>query len=177
MYKSGNVGFRPIEEADLEILRRLRNDMSTFLNLGTADMASLQGQHEWWKRDLYTARDQRLTLVQVDTDEVIGVLRIVGIDHVNANCEVGLDLLPEKRGLGLGKQSYACVLEYLFDQKNMNMVYLKVADFNPGASKLYESLGFERTGYYKDYMFRHGKYWDYHLMCMTRAHYNALRKH
>lgn len=175
MYKSGNVGFRPIEESDLEILRRLRNDMITFLNLGTADMASFQGQQAWWKRDLYTARDQRLTLVQLDTDEVIGVLRIVGIDHVNANCEVGLDLLPEKRGLGLGKQSYACVLDYLFNQKNMNMVYLKVADFNPGASKLYESLGFERTGYYKDYLFRHGKYWDYHLMCMTRAHYKTLR--
>lgn len=176
MYKSGNVGFRPIEEADLEILRQLRNDMSTFLNLGTADMASFQGQREWWKGDLYTARDQRLTLVQLDTDEVIGILRFVNIDHSNANCEVGLDLLPEKRGQGLGKLSYACALEYLFDQKNMNMVYLRVADFNPGASRLYEGLGFVRTGYYKDYLFRYGKYWDYHLMCMTRAQYAEQRK-
>lgn len=176
MYQSGNIGFRPIEEADLEILRRLRNDMSTFLNLGTVDMASLQGQQTWWKRDLYSARDQRLTLVQIDTKEVIGVLRITGIDHENANCEVGLDLVLEKRGQGLGKASYGCVLEYLFNQKNMHMVYVRVAEFNTDASKLYETLGFERTGFYKDYLFRHGRYWDYHLMCLTRTRHNALRR-
>lgn len=36
------------------------------------------------------------------------------------------------------------LLEFLFMHYNMNMVYLKVAGFNPYAKKLYEKVGLKK---------------------------------
>ena len=62
-----------------------------------------------------------------------------------------------------------------FDEFNMNMVYLRVADFNPGARKLYEKVGFKETGKFPKFFFRKGQFWDYILMSLLRKDYNELR--
>lgn len=175
MYARGKIGFRPIEESDLEILRALHNEMTTLLQLGNTDLASREEQIAWWKSLANSARAKRYTLVDVTDNSVIGILRILNIEESNRNCEVGLDIVPELRGKGYGRASYETVLEYIFLHWNMHMVYLKVADFNERARGLYRSLGFEDTGYFKDYMYRHGRYWNYLVMCMTRDDYFKQR--
>jgi len=56
----------------------------------------------------------------------------------------------------------------------MNMVYLKVADFNPDAKKLYEKVGFEETVKLPQFYYRHGKYWDYVIMSQTKNEYKKV---
>ncbi|MCF6296421.1 MAG: GNAT family N-acetyltransferase [Flavobacteriaceae bacterium] len=51
---------------------------------------------------------------------------------------------------------------------NMNMVYLKVASFNPNAKKLYLKIGFQETGRLPQFYYRHGKYWDYIIMSILK---------
>jgi RimJ/RimL family protein N-acetyltransferase len=171
MYIRGNIGFRPIEESDLEILRALHNEMSTLLQLGNIDLASRSEQLAWWKSLANSPRAKRYTLVDVEKDRIIGLLRVLNIEEGNRNCEVGLDIVPDLRGHGYGKASYETALEYIFQHWNMHMVYLKVGDFNDRARSLYKSLGFEDTGHFKEYLYRHGRYWDYLVMCMTRDAY------
>jgi RimJ/RimL family protein N-acetyltransferase len=165
------VGFRPIEEGDLETLRALRNDMTTLLQLGSVDMVSGEQQAEWWRGLSRNRTDSRYTIVEAETGAVIGMVRVQNIDLVNAHCEIGLDIVPAYRGRGFGTAGYEMILEYLFDHRNMHMVYLRVADFNDRARGLYERLGFVETGRYNEYLYRHGRYWDYILMTMTRDQY------
>ena len=96
---------------------------------------------------------------------------ILNIDNINSNCEIGVDILPEERNKGFATKAYKCVLEYLFKHKNMHTIYLKVADFNPKAELLYEKIGFVKTGYLSEYLFRNGKYWNYNIMCITFDEY------
>lgn len=175
MYISGKIGFRPIEERDLETLRLLHNEMSTLLQLGNVDMASTDEQIAWWKSLRSGPRTTRYSLVEVATDKVVGILRMQNMEQANKNCEIGLDILAERRGEGLGQASYETALEYLFLHANMHMVYVKVGHFNDRARTLYKKLGFEETGYFKEYLYRHGKYWDYLIMCMTIDAYRAIR--
>ena len=63
------------------------------------------------------------------------------------------------------------ILEFLFNHLNMNMIYLKVADFNPNAKNLYKKVGFEETGKFEQFFYRHGKYWDYIVMSITKQRY------
>ena len=91
-----NIGFRPIDEKDVEILRKLRNDMSTFLNLGTAEMSHSEDQYNWWKNHSFNSKNQRYTLVEKSTNKILGILRILNIDNINSNCEIGVDILPEE---------------------------------------------------------------------------------
>ena len=84
---------------------------------------------------------------------------------------IGLDIVPTLRRRGYGRASYRMLLEYLFLHFNMHMVYLRVGEFNGQAKALYERLGFVEGGAFKEYLYRHGRYWDYILMCMTKEQY------
>jgi len=174
VYIHQNVGFRPIEADDLEPLRALHNDMTTLLQLGTVDLVSSDEQVEWWKGLSKNRTEKRYSVVELGSGKVIGMVRIQNIDSVNAHCEVGLDIVPTHRGKGYGTSSYRMVLEYLFLHYNMHMVYLRVAEFNERAIRLYEQLGFVETGRFTEYLFRNGKFWDYILMTMTRDRYMQL---
>ena len=175
MFSKELVGFRPIEFDDIETLRAIRNDSSTFLQMGSVEMISRKNQEEWWRSDPSSGSSPRYTIVD-DANKVIGLLRLQNLDLANGNCEVGLDIAVEKRGQGLGYAAYECVLEYLFDHKNLHMVYLKVAVFNPTAIQLYEKLGFKKYGYFPQYLFRHGNYQDYLIMAILVSEYRALRQ-
>ena len=175
MYVRGPVGFRPIEEQDLEPLRLLHNEVSTLMQLGNADLVSAEQQVEWWKTLHRSKSAWRFSIVEIATGQVVGLLRVQNIESNNRNCEIGLDIVPERRGQGLATAAYEAILEYLFLHFNMHMVYLRVADFNDGAKRLYEKLHFRETGRYVEYLYRHGRYWDYIVMSMTIGDYRASR--
>jgi RimJ/RimL family protein N-acetyltransferase len=172
MYKYKDIAFRVIEREDLETLRKLHNDPNTYLNLLNIDFVDEEGQLEWWKNLYKKKDDKRYVICFADRPNVIiGRLRIQNINWLHNNCEVGLDIMPEYRGKGYGVKSYEMLLEFLFNHMNMNMVYLKVAEFNPNAKKLYEKVGFKETGRLPQFYYRHGKYWDYIIMSLTKDEY------
>lgn len=172
MYTYKEIGFRPIEKSDLETLRKLHNDPTTLLNLATTELIDETGQQDWWENLHRIKNDKRYTICFSDNPEkIIGRLRIQNIDRQNRNCELGLDILGEYRSKGYGYMSYMMILEFLFLHYNMNMVYVRVADFNPKARSLYRKAGFKETGFYKDFIYRNGKYCDYIILCITKSEF------
>jgi RimJ/RimL family protein N-acetyltransferase len=160
----------------LQKLQELHNDQDIWGNLFNIDFVDSNSQEAWWKSLSNKKHDLRYVICFEDNpDEIIGRLRIQNINHQHNNCEVGLDIIKEYRGKGFGFISYQMLLQFLFDEFNMNMVYLRVADFNPGARKLYEKVGFRETGKFPKFFFRKGQFWDYILMSLLREDYNELR--
>lgn len=176
MYRYKDIAFRPLEFADLEPLRLLHNDHDTLLQLGSVELFSAPEQEDWFERVSRNPSVRRYALVMADTNELIGLLRLQNIDIHNRNLEVGLDIMPQWRGKGYGRKSYAMVLEYLFLHFNMNLVWLRVGDFNPGAMSLYHKIGFLETGRFPGFLYRHGRHYDYVLMSMLRDDYLQARK-
>ncbi|MDX1901536.1 MAG: GNAT family protein [Gammaproteobacteria bacterium] len=170
------IGFRPIEYADIETLRLIRNDASTILNLGTVELTAPQDQESWWKNLSNSKNAKRFSIIELETQEVIGMIRVQHIEPVNRNCEIGLDIAKAMRGKGFGYMSYRALLSYLFDHYNMNMVYLRYIPTNTVAARLYDSLGFKETGYLKDFIYRDGKFMDYKIMCLTKNEYQEQEK-
>lgn len=173
MYRFEDIGFRPIDEQDLEIIRKNRNDASTILNLGISDLVSCEQQKKWWL-SISTSRNQQWHCIVKDNYEsIIGVLRFQNIDHVNRNVEIGADIFPGFRGNGYGHKTYQMILEYLFLHFNMNCIYLKVAAFNQIAIKLYQKVGFRDTGHIPQSIFKNGKYWDNLIMAITKDSWSS----
>jgi diamine N-acetyltransferase len=172
MFSYEDISFRVIEREDLDVLRNLHNDQSTWENLLNIDFVDEESQLGWWKNLCNMTNDKRYVICYSETPKiVIGRIRIQNINYEHNNCEVGLDILSEYRGKGYGVKSYEMLFEYLFKHLNMNMVYLKVADFNPNAKKLYEKVGFIETGKFPHFFYRHGQYRDYIIMCITKENY------
>ena len=171
MYKYEDIAFRPINEDDLELIRKNRNDGTTLLSLGSVDLVSSIEHLAWWEKISRSKLEIWSCVVKEEYNNVIGVLRFQNIDYVNSICEIGADIFPEQRGKGYGKKTYMMALEYLFCHFNMQNVYLRVSEFNHIGLKLYNKIGFKECGRMPKSIFRNGMYWDSVYMFIAKDHY------
>lgn len=175
MYSKNELAFRVIEKKDLGILKEIHNDQDVWENLFNIDFVDDNSQ-EFWLDGLHRKRDdlRYVLCLSEDPNVVIGRLRVQNINLQHNNCEIGVDLHGLYRGKGYGVKSYSLLLNFLFEEYNMNMIYLKVADFNPRAKALYMKMGFKQTGFLPSFFYRKGKYWDYIIMSLIKDEYQQL---
>ncbi len=173
------IWIKPTELEDVPQIVALRNDPATLPHLHDIQQYNA-AQTEHWLRHLPTASKRYSVFEWANAPntppqigEFIGLVRIDRIDSVNRNCAVGLDLVPHLRGKGLSSKVYAWLLDYLFKQFNMHLVYLEVLESNVRAQKVYERLGFQVEGRLRERVFRNGTYGDSIIMSLLRSEYKA----
>ena len=75
-------------------------------------------------------------------NEFIGVIQKIRKEMDNVH--IGRFLInPELTGRGLGKRALIEFINLIFQDEDMNSITLNVFDYNVGAKKLYEKVGFE----------------------------------
>ncbi len=173
------IWIRPSELSDVAEIVALRNDPSTLLRLHDVNQYNAAHTEQWLRTlpgsskrySIFTWENAPQT--PVHSGEFLGLIRIDRIDGVNRNCAVGLDIVPQHRGHGLSAKAYAWLLDYLFHQLNMHMVYLEVLASNERAIHVYERIGFQVDGRLRQRVFRNGAYEDSILMSLLRSEYDA----
>ena len=170
MFRCGDIGFRVVEERDLDRIRALRNNPSTWIHLTDISAISAEAQQEWFLT-ISRRSDRGYFVVFDDTCDFIGIVRMDEIDRVNRSIRVGADVVPELRGRGYGHKIYKALKKYCFDYLNMHRVWLAVLSSNERATHLYEKQGFKIEGRYREAIFRDGKYLDYILMSILEGEY------
>ncbi len=163
MFTFEGVSLRPVEETDLEVLRALRNEQSTWENLTDITLITAEQQKQWFQ-SIGTSFTRRYFVACSESHAFWGMVRMDEIDTINNSCRVGCDILPELRGRGYGSKVMDVILKYCFDYLNMHRVWLAVASFNLVASKMYAKKGFRLEGAYREALYRDGTYHDYHLL-------------
>ena len=170
MFKHESITLRIIEESDLNSMRKLRNDPTTWINLTDIEPIDSESQQQWFQS--LVGRRDRTYLVACDAEyDFLGITRMDEIDQTNRSIRVGCDIVPERRGQGYGSKVFAAVLKYSFDYMNMHRVWLAVLDYNQVGIKLYEKHGFQKEGSYRDAIFRDGRYHDYTIMSLLEEEY------
>jgi UDP-4-amino-4,6-dideoxy-N-acetyl-beta-L-altrosamine N-acetyltransferase len=170
MFPHGPVTIRNLESRDLERLRQLRNDPSTWMMLTSVGMIDEECQRRWFEM-LATTEQRQYYAICNDEHDFIGVVRTDEIDRLNRSIRVGLDIVPELRGRGYGRHTLALVKKYAFDHLNMHRVWLAVLATNVRAAHLYEQVGFQVEGRYREAVFRDGVYVDYIIMSILATEY------
>ena len=91
----------------------------------------------------------------------IGNVKVDRIDWMARTCELGLIIGESSaRGRGFGYEAMLLVIDYIFQELNLNKITLAVFENNPGALKLYEKLGFQVEGRFINHVFKEGRLWD-----------------
>ncbi|OGD86898.1 hypothetical protein A2164_01015 [Candidatus Curtissbacteria bacterium RBG_13_35_7] len=160
---------RPIEEKDLEWIRKLRNDESTWSQLGTFKFIYEVTQKNWFK-DL-KKRDDSEYLVFCNSKSNLGLVRLTEIDRGNRSMCVGGDIILEKRGKGLSKIMYRLIFKVGFDLLGMNRLWLNVLETNKKAIYIYKKNGFRGEGILREAIYRNGKFYNYFLMSILAKEY------
>ncbi len=170
MFVYEGVSFRPVEADDLEKLRAMRNDPSTWMNLTSVKHVTPEKQAAWYdslrddaKRECFTA----LT----DKGKFLGMIRTDEIDPVNRSIRVGLDIDIAKRGQGWGTKVYRALLKWLFDYMGYHRVWLYALESNTAGRRLYERMGFSMEGRMRQAIWRDGAWLDCVIMSILEDEY------
>lgn len=113
----------------------------------------------------------------VETDDLIGWLELDGIQWNHQTCSLGIGIGNRALwGQGYGAEAMNLALEFAFYELNLHGVHLTVFSYNQRAITLYEKLGFQREGAYREYLQRDGQRYDMLLYGILRHEWEALRE-
>jgi RimJ/RimL family protein N-acetyltransferase len=169
-FRHGNLCLRPVVAGDLDRVRDLRNDGSTWIHLTDPRAVSPSDQAAWFE-GVGSKSGKFYFVVFDDLHPFVGIVRLDEYDPQNRSIRVGADVVPDLRGQGYGKAIYEAVQKYCFDMLNCHRIWLLVLDTNVVAKRLYGLMGFVREGIMRQAIFREGQYVDYHVMSILEDEY------
>lgn len=178
MFRYNDVCIKAIEESDLAFLAECRNNPETWKYLGTLDFTNEIKQLQWWQTSCLDKSKAYFVFCLHEHPLLsavtrVGFVRMDEIDHINKTIRIGGDIHPNFRGKGLGTKMYKLLLEYCFNQLNMNRVWLFVLESNYVAIGLYNKMGFKQEGIQRQAIFRNGKYNNYIMMSILADEYRG----
>jgi RimJ/RimL family protein N-acetyltransferase len=175
MSSSDSVTLRPRTEADLDVLFQLAADLSTWEERSPSSPAPLA-------REAYEAR-----LAEADADasgknvrfvidvngDAVGSVSLFEFDEFARHAEVGIAVVAESRGKGIGTTAISQIVEFAFVRCNLRRVHLQAIASNLGAIRAYEKAGFVIEGRQREHAWVRGRYEDIVIMGLLRSDWKS----
>jgi RimJ/RimL family protein N-acetyltransferase len=162
------VGLRPVGEGDLGMFRRFAVEPG-LIGLDWGGFRDAQAPARRFAEDGFLGRDGGRLMV-VSDDETAGfVMWSSGsYDQLTTYWEIGIALLPEYRGRGIGWRAQAMLADYLFAHTPVQRLQAGTHPENLAEQKSLEKAGFRLEGVIRAAEFRAGKYRDGYLYSRLR---------
>ena len=155
------IGLRPVEEEDLVLLARWRNESQTRIMFFTPFLISTSGQKKWYEALLNDHTRTQFMIVRLDNNDTIGTIGLDHIDYRNQNAELGVFIIdPSVRREHLGIAAVHALLGYGFNDLNLRRIYAKVYDFNKPVLDGCPQAGFRREGIARKAAYINGRFHD-----------------
>ncbi len=172
MIQGERIALCAIERTHLPNYVQWFNDPAVLTYFGRVEPMSLTEEEQWYEQMLQDS-SQRNFAVELDGRH-IGGAGFGRIDGRNASAEVGLFIgQPDLWDQGLGYDVLHTLLRFGFEQMNLNRICLRVFAENHRAVHLYEKLGFQHEGRWRQAEFRHGRYHDLLWMSVLRQEWTG----
>lgn len=142
-----------------------------FLRLFDARPAHPQSETELarWLEDRQKDSSAFLFGVRLlDRDELLGLVELDGIMWAHQSSWLSIAIGPAHQRLGHGAEALGLALRFAFQELNLHRVQLTVFSYNQRAIALYEKLGFQREGVYREHLQRDGQRYDMYLYGLLR---------
>jgi RimJ/RimL family protein N-acetyltransferase len=88
---------------------------------------------------------------------------------------IGIMILQPYQGQGYGSEAINWILDWAFETAGLHRVGIEVFEYNVGARKLYEKLGFKKEGVIREKWWHAGRFWDDIQMGMLDRDWKELR--
>lgn len=163
-----NVIFRTIRESDID-------DLFEHINMLVKERAFISMQHsatpkeekKWLKRSIESLKKNKTITVVVETDgKAIASAHVAegDKDAIRHVCEIGVGLMKEYRGIGIGTELMKVLLDIGKKILKCSMARLSVYEPNKAAKHVYEKIGFKEAGRIPKGCNYYGKYYDEIIM-------------
>jgi RimJ/RimL family protein N-acetyltransferase len=156
-----NVELRPVTEADLWLFQRFVVEPG-LIGLDWSGFRDAQAPVRRFAEDGFFGPDDSRLMVWAD-NEAAGLVswRSGSYDgDVTWYWEIGIALLPQYRGRGIGWRAQAMLTAYLFEHTPVQRIQAATHPENIAEQKALEKAGFRLEGVIRACEFRAGKYRD-----------------
>jgi ribosomal-protein-alanine N-acetyltransferase len=163
---------RPIEEADLDLLRRLDTDPAASQPFEWTGFRDPGARRRRWEQDGWIGRDSTQLAVALPDGALAGIVswRAIKTGGPEGGClEIGALLFPEHRGRGVGTAAQRLLVEYLFATTLVNRLQAVTDLENLAEQRVLERIGFRREGVLRGLAFIGGRWRDGALYAQLRG--------
>lgn len=106
---------------------------------------------------------------EIASGDLCGHVTVYGAALPDACGTMGILVGPKFRGRGIGSDAVRAVLDFAFEEMNLNRVELQVWAYNVRAIKAYERAGFVKEGVRRQASWQGGRYRDVVIMGALRT--------
>ena len=162
------IELRPVNEGDLGLFQRFAVEPG-LIGLDWGGFRDAQAPGRRYADDGYLgAEDGRLMVVVEDENAGFVSYRSGSFDGKTKYWEIGIALLPEYRGRGVGWRAQAMLTDYLFEHTPVVRIQAATHPENVAEQKSLEKAGFRLEGVIRACEFRAGNYRDGYLYSRLR---------
>lgn len=174
LLKGDKIHLRALEERDLELVARWRNDPNNRRFFFTTAVIYPAGQKKWYE-NLVSDPNRIVFVIETNDCRPVGIIGLDKLDRRNQEAEAGPGLLdPAERGQGYIEEAIELLLNYAFEELNLHRVYGACFPFNRVIGLL-KMFGFEQEGVLRQAVFTQGKFYDKVILGLLREEWQSDR--
>lgn len=156
------VKLRAMEPEDLDLLYQIENDSSIW-HVGTNNVPySRYVLHDYIAHasgDIYTDKEVRM-MIDNEQGDTVGIVDLVNFSPQHQRAEIGIVIKDGCRNLGYANAAIRKIMSYAHDVVHLHQLYAIVEATNEISLNLFESLGFSRSIFLKEWTFNGNTYVD-----------------
>ncbi len=164
MLIGNQVILRSFELVDTHLILKHFNDLEVRRFLDNPEPISKEECNEWIRETWENRQKGIAHFFAIDlkkTNELIGACALFGITPIDQSAELFIVIYNKKYwNQHFGTEALQLLLGYGFNYLNLHRIYLYTHDVNARAQRVYEKLGFRRTGKRREASYFEGEYHD-----------------
>lgn len=161
-----NITLRALEPEDADLMYRAENELTATLHSDNPAPYSRRMLVEYaLTYDADPFRSGQLRLIALNHENTpVGILDYYDISARDSHAWVSCLVLPEYRGLNIGKEMIAAGVGYAVNRLGLTSLAAIVHTDNLPSLRIFEYAGFRRTGFLEKWHFSNGALRDVVLM-------------
>ena len=161
---------RSVEDAEKYVEMLSKYDISKFLDQNSK-IITVEREKEYLLKNESDAYN--FAIIDNKTDALIGSIGLMNVENIHRTAELGIFIGEEDHlSHGYGSEAIKLLLDFGFNQLNLNNIMLKAISFNKRALRAYEKCGFKLFGTWPSSHYFEGKYHDLVYMYITKDDFN-----
>ena len=173
MIKGKLVGIRAVENTDLDLLKKWRNNTEFRKNFREVRELNSVNQENWFNKTNNSPNDYMFTIVSLEDSKPIGACGLLYINWINRSADfsfyIGInDFYIDN--IGLAKESAELLIKYGFDNLNLNKIWMELYEFDSKKINFFQDqFNFKIDGKLRENCYENGKYWDSFILSLLKS--------
>lgn len=175
-----NIMLREYRWEDFDSIRSWVNDreITQFLSSLFLFPHTKNKTESYLKMMLEGSSDARgFVIANKENGEYIGQIDLIEIDWVSRKGTLGIVIgRKDYLGKGIGTEAISLLLNFAFNEMNLNKIDLTLSDYNKRGIRCYEKCGFVEEGRLREDFYTGGKYTDTIMMGCLKKDFERIKK-